>query len=125
MADDPEIAADFLRSLFWKQARDSGSWLKKRGLKNAIRDYLTHVYAWMGKPEEHTEREKYVGRVEFIIRSNWARKGARTRAKNKALRKKRKIEAAERAHTKWRKEREPELFDGLPVQNSPKKSRRR
>lgn len=128
MPDDLEIANDFLRSDFWKEARDSGRWLKKRGLKDAIREYLTHTYAWMGEPDEHTEREAYVGRISLLIRSRWGKKAARTRKRNKLLRerlrvrrKNLKLKAAERAHKKWRKARAPELFGELPTHLKPKK----
>jgi hypothetical protein len=123
MPKDAELAAEFLQSDEWKAARDSGSWLKKGGFRVALRRYLVRVYPWLANDDEHTECEQYIGRIQYIIRSRWSRKGAKTRSIKRARRRRVKIALAECAHARWRKARAPELWDELPVQLMPRKSR--
>lgn len=120
MPNDVEIANDFLRSSQWIALRDSGRLTRKKALRNCIRDYLTATYKWMGKSEEHTEREKYVGRVEFLIRSRWGKKAARTRAQNKKRKARELARRAKIAIERFEKLKRPLLFgEGLPVQKKP------
>lgn len=131
---DLEVSQDFLRSLEWTTARDTGRWLKKHGLTNTIRDYLVRVYPWMAKPDEQLERARLVCRIEALIRSRWAKKAAATRKRKKIAaqraearlrneRRQKKLQLAEKAHQKWRKAKAPELWNELPVQLKPKRSR--
>jgi hypothetical protein len=130
MPNDTELANSFLRSDHWVTIREREGFKRKRVMKKAIRAYLTAEYAWFKRPDESVELEKYVGRIEYLIRSRWSKKGARTKAKNRRLRVRKLTRLAVKAHLKYlaakksaaaRKyiEASPLLFEGLPTQKKP------
>ncbi|HEY4524792.1 MAG TPA: hypothetical protein VJL39_00320 [Candidatus Paceibacterota bacterium] len=118
--DDAALVEAFFRSLEWATAREEEAFKKKRGLKNVIRRYLRKEFRVPDSDPTPLEIELATGRVEFAIRSNWARKAARTRKRKKELRKRLLIKKAERAFGKYRAarwlERAPPLFSNLPLQ---------
>lgn len=125
MRDDANLIATFFRSLEWHEAKENEAFKHKRGLKNAVRDFLRNELRIPKEapPEVRLELEKTVGRMEFSIRSKWAKDAAETRAARKAARRKARrliaLKKAERAHKKWRAAKAPELFAALPLQLRP------
>lgn len=132
MPPDADIAKDFLRSDHWAEIRANGRYKMKRGIQNAVRAYMKATYPWIKAPDEATELEKFVGRVEFTLRSGWGKKGAAARQKNRERRHRKKERLAEKAHRKYiadkkaaeelrHVQRSPLLFgEGLPVQRKKK-----
>ena len=130
MLNDQYLIEGFFRSLQWDSAKKTSAFKHKRKFRDAIREYLHKEYGAPKNQEEATEIEKAVGRIQFAIRSNWARKAAKKRARRKQVRKNKLIKKAEQAHKKYlhekkvekarlEAERSPMLFTSLPAQRKP------
>lgn len=126
----PRLKREFFQSKEWEKLKASGDWRKRRGLPSAVRSFLkTYILVPEGA-QTTDELEKAVGLFVFDIRSGWGKKGARTKKRKKAVRKRKLIRLAKRAHEKYRKERtlrlkkiaeemNPSLFESLSVQYRP------
>jgi hypothetical protein len=114
--EDHFLIEGFFRSLQWDKAKKTEAFKHKRGLRDAIREYL-HIECGVPENEtEATEIEKAVGRVQFAIRSRWGKKAARTRARKKKLKERELIRRAKTAIEKFITLKSPVLFLDLPVQ---------
>ncbi|MBI5645234.1 hypothetical protein HY970_04010 [Candidatus Kaiserbacteria bacterium] len=124
--DGPLVDA-FFRSLEWYRVKQLELFKRKRGLQDGLRVYLRMEFRIPSETPTPLELELMVGRIGKYIRSNWAKKAARTRKKRAQLRRRmrlkrllKKIEWAEhKRRGRKRAERRPMLFSDLPIQRKP------
>ena len=119
ISNDKFLIAGFLRSRHWEDARETEAF-KQRRFRDFIRAYL---HDECGRPEntgEATEIEQTVGRVLSGIRSKWATKAAKTRARNKRRKQKELARRAEEVIARFVALKSPLLFgQTLPVVHAP------
>lgn len=131
LAPDTYLAELFLDSDIWSECSRNEDYKKKRGLPNAVREWLLSFYNIPEEAGVPLVLEKATGRITFLLRSKWGSKGAETKKRKARVRNKKAL-AAERKLIKraksairrfsklQRKFKRPLLFsEGLAVQHRP------